>query len=101
MKKAPAFISLAIIVFLSACGPQATPTTIPVPPTAVPATVAPATAAPTEAPPTQIAATEAPASPTPEGACTDVASFVSDVTIPDYSHLDLKEAFTKTWRVKN
>lgn len=101
MKKAPAFISLAIIVLLSACGPQATPTTNPVPPTAVPATAAPATAAPTEVPPTQTTATEAPASPTPEGACTDVASFVSDVTIPDYSHLDLKEAFTKTWRVKN
>jgi uncharacterized protein YkwD len=26
---------------------------------------------------------------------------VADVTIPDFTHLDQREAFTKTWRVKN
>jgi len=33
--------------------------------------------------------------------CTDGASFVSDVTIPDNTNLDPGKAFTKTWRIKN
>jgi len=31
----------------------------------------------------------------------NLASFVSDVTIPDNTGLDLNQAFTKTWRLKN
>ena len=31
----------------------------------------------------------------------NLASFVSDVTIPDNTQLDLNESFTKTWRLKN
>lgn len=34
-------------------------------------------------------------------ACTDSASFVADVTIPDQTNLDPGKKFTKTWRVKN
>jgi len=33
--------------------------------------------------------------------CTDRASFVKDVTIPDKTTLEPGEPFTKTWRVKN
>lgn len=33
--------------------------------------------------------------------CTDSASFVSDVTVPDNTNFDQGESFTKTWRVKN
>jgi len=33
--------------------------------------------------------------------CTDSASFVSDVTIPDNTNLDPGKAFTKTWRIRN
>ena len=40
------------------------------------------------------------ASATPS-ACTDAATFVDDVTIPDYTHLDPRQTFTKTWRIKN
>ena len=41
--------------------------------------------------------------PPPENAadCTNAARFISDVTIPDNSDLNIGEAFTKTWRVKN
>ena len=33
--------------------------------------------------------------------CTDSASFVLDVTIPDNTNLDPGKSFTKTWRIKN
>ena len=102
MKRALWVLSAALIVTLSACGSPAAPTTAapPAPPTA-PATVAP-TAAPTTAPasPTTAAA-EPTTAPTASGPCTDKASFVDDVTVPDYSHFDQKAGFTKTWRVKN
>ena len=101
MKKALLFLSLACIVVLSACGPQATATAVQSPPTTAPAT---APAVPTSAPaagPTTASPTTTTAAPTAEAACTNSASFVADVTIPDYSHLDQREAFTKTWRVKN
>ena len=102
MKKL-SYVCLLFIFVLSACGTS---------PTAAP-TTAPATGAPTVVAPTVgVAPTEAPASPTviptsnattpanPSG-CTDTAVFVADVTIPDYSHFDPHETFTKTWRVKN
>ena len=37
---------------------------------------------------------------TPEK-CIDEALFIDDVTIPDHTHLEPGEVFTKTWRVKN
>ena len=33
--------------------------------------------------------------------CTDSASFVADVTIPDNTNLDPGKPFTKTWRIEN
>ena len=41
--------------------------------------------------------------PPPENAigCTNAARFISDVTVPDNSDLNVGEVFTKTWRVKN
>jgi uncharacterized protein YkwD len=109
MKKTLAFLCLAALVLLSACqAPAATPTPTAeakvIPPTAAPPEVSPTTAPP-ELPPTATPTTgpEAAPSPTPSasGACTDAASFVADVTIPDYEHFDKRAAFTKTWRVKN
>ncbi len=101
MKRISLFLSVTLIILLSACSPQAAPTaTVAPPPTTVPASPPPATVAPTTAAPGPTAAATT-ASPTTSGACTDAAAFVADVTIPDYSHLDQREAFTKTWRVKN
>lgn len=66
---------------------------------------------PTEPPPTEANVTATPLPPTNtalpptptagvEG-CTDKASFVTDVTVPDGSDFDKGEAFTKTWRLRN
>ncbi len=35
------------------------------------------------------------------GACTNKATFVSDVTVPDNTQVSAGETFTKTWRVRN
>jgi len=57
-----------------------------------------------------LSATDTPsASPTPAGptvtpvptGCTDQASFISDVTVPDDTYFDQGENFTKTWRLRN
>ena len=95
MKRALLSLSTGLILFLSACtASPATPTATESPTTTAPTTTPTAQpAAPTAVPPTPTAA-----APT---ACTDLASFVADVTAPDYSHFDPKQAFTKTWRVKN
>jgi VCBS repeat-containing protein len=50
-----------------------------------------------------------PATPTPEPgdapipspSCTDKASFIKDVTIPDGTHLPPEETFEKVWRIEN
>jgi hypothetical protein len=34
-------------------------------------------------------------------ACTDVAQFVTDVTVPDGTRYDAGATFTKTWRLRN
>lgn len=106
MKSTLAFLCLALAFALSACQAGAAPAT----PTMVatePAPTGEVPASPTAIPPTPTAtatASEAP-SPTPtstaSGECADAASFVADVTIPDYEHFDKRAAFTKTWRVKN
>ena len=96
MKKISLLVNLGMIVLLSACGVPATPTPTQLPTAAVPTSLPAIT-------PTRPAATSSPttAAPTTSAACTDAAAFVADVTIPDFSHLDQREAFTKTWRVKN
>ena len=94
MKKALLFASLSLVILLSACGPRPTPTP----------TVPPPTTAPTSLPasPTSSVASSTASAPSPEeGPCVDKASFVSDVTVPDYSHFEPRETFTKTWEVKN
>jgi len=101
-------LSLIILTasILSACGTQTPPNTDS--PTASPTIEAPTateTLPPTETPipedtPEPVAtATLAP----PENAadCTNAAKFVSDVTIPDNSEVNIGETFTKTWRVQN
>ncbi len=105
MSKSLILCSVALIFVLSACGAR---------PTSVPAATTPAeppfftlTPAPVDVPagptaePVSPTPTEPAPTPTPAGPCTDLASFVADVTIPDYAHFDQREAFTKTWRVKN
>jgi Ig-like domain from next to BRCA1 gene len=46
--------------------------------------------------------TQVPPSPTSGTAgCTDKATFVTDVTVPDNTYLDSGASFTKTWRLQN
>ena len=94
------YFSTLLIFFLSACGTSATPTPTAVPPTSIPPT---AILTPTEVPATPAVAPTAAATATTatSSECTDAAVFVDDVTIPDYSHMDPRETFTKTWRIKN
>jgi hypothetical protein len=63
---------------------------------------------PTEAPvvpsDTPVPGTATPVPPTPTAGtagCTDLAGFVSDVTIPDDSPIDAGDGFVKTWRLRN
>ncbi len=102
MKNIPALLCLVLALALAGC--QAAPA--PATPTAVVTEPPPTTEpppSPTAIPPTLTPTAAAAPSPTPTsgGQCTDGASFVADVTIPDYSHFDPRETFTKTWRVKN
>ena len=53
------------------------------------------------APPAQSAPTRSAPTPTPPPACTDVAGFIADVTIPDDTRIDPGAAFTKVWRLRN
>ncbi len=53
----------------------------------------------TPPPPATVTPTLPPITSTP--ACTDLAAFVSDVTIPDNTYMPPSQAFTKTWRLKN
>ncbi len=47
--------------------------------------------------------TELPSTPTPQSqsACTDNASFIADVTVPDNTNINPGKGFTKTWRIRN
>jgi uncharacterized protein YkwD len=80
----------------------------------VPATVAPAETksqatettnlTPTLNQPTQVASPSTPAvtvDPQPQSNCSDSASFVADVTIPDHASIAQGKAFVKTWRIRN
>jgi hypothetical protein len=50
---------------------------------------------------TRAAPTAVPSAAPTQAACSDAATFVSDVTIPDQSVLAPGVAFTKTWKLKN
>ena len=52
-------------------------------------------------PPTQLAGTLQPVVPTQTGTPCNLASFVSDVTVPDNTNFIVEKPFTKTWRLKN
>ncbi len=108
MFKKTALYLLLIAVLLSACGEQATPTPTTAPTeTSVPPTK---TRVPTSAPlepsltPTPAEEPTPTATPLPpENAenCVNSGKFISDVTIPDNSNVNINEVFTKTWRVQN
>lgn len=73
--------------------PTTAPTnTVPLPPTETPA--APDTPTPPSATPEIPVPTNAPD-------CTNLATFVEDVTIPDNSTVTAGQSFIKTWRVRN
>ncbi len=103
-KKLFAFILLATLV-LAACrgespAPTATPAptdTPPPPPTQAPPTPLPEVTEPPAAPLTDTPAARPPNDPN----CTNKASFVADVTIPDNTVVKAGETFTKTWRISN
>jgi hypothetical protein len=58
------------------------------------------TAAATNTPPASATPAGPTATPVPTG-CTDRASFLSDVTVPDDTYFEPGEDFTKTWRLRN
>jgi uncharacterized protein YkwD len=89
-------VVLVIVFFLSACGGNSKPA----PATSTPAAVPPTAPAgnPSQAVPTNTAPAVVPTNP-PD--CTDSASFVADVTVPDNTPFTASEPFTKTWRIEN
>jgi uncharacterized protein YkwD len=90
------FGSVFLMAFLiSACGAKATAT--PVPPTEPPPTQSPFIPA-TVVPPTAVPSTQTPINPS---GCTDSASFVEDVTVPDHTNFNQGDVIHKVWRVKN
>ncbi len=97
--KGTLIVSLIFILFLTACGSQLTSSPTPIPNTEVPASSIPPTAAP--ASPTPETVTTVTATSASPSECSDAAAFVADVTVPDYMHFDVRETFTKTWRIKN
>ena len=113
-------VAALMMLILSACGGQAagetsTATTAateaPIATTAVPVTEAPVmtdTAAPASLETTATSSTPLSTTPTvgtlqPANAadCTNSASFVADVTIPDNTNVAGGTTFTKTWRISN
>lgn len=111
-------VTLWLTLMLAACNPQvatepAVPTSTSTEVQASTATELPVleTPAVTDIPATEVnTATTVPAEatstsetprPTNEVNCTNSASFVSDVTIPDNSSVGAGTPFTKTWRVSN
>jgi len=105
-KKLFIVISLAAII-LSACGAQ-TPSG-----TAEPTVTLVVISTNTQAPPTETLAptetiealpTDTPAPeirPTNVAGCTNKASFVADITVPDNTQVNAGAPFTKTWRISN
>jgi hypothetical protein len=58
-------------------------------------------ALPPESTPPTAAPTAVPTARPTSSVCTDAATFVKDMTIPDYTLMAPGVAFTKTWRLKN
>ncbi len=108
MKKTAAILLFVLLALgLGACRAQATPsptaappspTVTPAPPTSTPSPSATPTPSLT---PTPAGPTATPLPPTNAPDCTNKASFVADVTIPDNTLIAPGQTFTKTWRVKN
>ena len=92
------FLTILLALVLSACSGQVTSTsTTTQPPTTANSTIqdpAPATAG--AVPP--VAPTLSPTNP-PD--CTDDATFVDDLTVPDGTNFNPETAYTKTWRISN
>ena len=107
-------------ILLSACNTQGVETATEIPSTDSPAISPTETAAsateiseptstPTPLPQDTLTPTAEPTAiptatlPPPDNAadCTNAGKFVTDVTVPDNSDLNIGEAFTKTWRVQN
>lgn len=109
-KRINSLVLLAMLL-LSACGSQ-TPTEAPAP-TLTETLAAPVASATATEPPasadvsvTSTATTESsptaePTRPPNAADCTNSASFVADVTIPDNTEILGGEVFTKTWRIMN
>ncbi|HSB01078.1 MAG TPA: CAP domain-containing protein [Anaerolineales bacterium] len=112
MTKKLSIITLLIMLTLSACSgrgtaPTATPAVTDTQPAAV---IAVTTAAPTmtetsTAQPSGTPATATPTvgtvAPTNPANCTNSASFVADITVPDDTNVAGGSIFTKTWRIAN
>lgn len=102
MKKTILAMYLAMALTIVSCGSQ--PTTEAVVATATERSVPTASETPTITPqPSEETSVSTPETPIPTNApdCTNSASFVEDVTIPDNSPVSASSSFTKTWRVKN
>jgi hypothetical protein len=108
-------VFLLSLLLLSACAPTATPTYF-IPPTAPNAgpteatSIAFSTSTPLTIDPSGGQALDATATleeaptfelPSPTPPCTNVVTFLEDVTIPDGTVIAAGEAFVKQWRVKN
>ena len=95
------YSSFLMVFLLSACAGNATPVATVVPSTQTPAAQVFVTQVPSsQLPPTQAPATAEPVVTNPPG-CTDSASFVEDVTVPDHTNFNHGDAIHKVWRVKN
>jgi hypothetical protein len=95
------YTSLLMIFLLSACAGNATPVATVVPSIQTPAAQVFVTQAPaSQLPPTQAPATAESFVTNPPG-CTDSASFVEDVTVPDNTNFKHGDVIHKVWRVKN
>jgi uncharacterized protein YkwD len=94
------YTGLLMIFLLAACAGNATPAATVAPSTQVPTTQAFVTQVPASPPPTQAPATAQPVVTNPPG-CTDSASFVADVTVPDNTNFNHGDVIHKVWRVRN
>ena len=98
MRKGLRVIFLFIVLMISACGARAPVETVTPTLTETQAATATEASTATETPPAQASATPI---PTNSPDCTNSASFVADVTVPDNSGIASGTTFTKIWRVKN
>ena len=112
MVKKLIIVTALTAMFLSACSALGQAPTETLAPTATATSVVAPTTAPVTEPPVATDAVTleatATASPTPEPprptnvpGCTNSASFVADVTIPDNTEVEGGATFVKTWRIAN